>query len=334
MNLKPQISGIHHITAIASSAVENLKFYETILSLRMVKQTINFDDPYTYHLYYGDDSGSPGTILTFFLWENLPREKPGAGMVTSIAFAVPQKSLDFWKQRIIRFGYQVEEEERFGDPVIRFSDPHGLALELIGMADPPQNGYWEAGPITRTNAIKGFHSATATLNKLQESKTLLTDLMGMTLIDQQKNRYRFIMNDRKVPGHFFDLLVDPKEPTGRPGGGTFHHIAFRTNSDSAQLYWQSTLRNAGIPVTDIRDRKYFRSIYFHSPEKVLFEIATDAPGFTVDESVENLGNSLMLPDQYELIRPAIEKHLRPLRTGHPESVLTTTVENLKSEHIR
>jgi glyoxalase family protein len=326
MNLRSQISGIHHITAIASSAFENLKFYNTVLGLRLVKQTVNFDDPYTYHLYYGDNNGSPGSILTFFLWENLARGKPGAGMVTSIAFAVPQQSIDFWKRRIIRFGYPIAERERFGDPVIQFSDPHGLALELIGMANPTHNGYWDAGPINRTHAIKGFHSATATLSELQESKTLLTNWMGMTLIDQEKNRYRFLMNDQKAPGHFFDLLIDPNLQTGRSGGGTVHHIAFRTGNDTEQLNWQSTLRNAGIPVTDIRDRKYFRSIYFHSPERVLFEIATDSPGFTVDESVENLGASLMLPNQYEFIRPAIEKHLGPLRTGHYKPSFTTTAE--------
>lgn len=314
MTANTKISGIHHITAVTSSAAENLAFYENVLGLRLVKQTVNFDDPYTYHLYYGDAQGSPGTILTFFPWEQLPQGSAGAGMVTAITFAIPRQSFDFWKQRISTEGIRFKTDERFGDPVIQLTDPHGLPVELAVTEDLPPTVYWREGPIAREHAIVGFHSATATLNSLEENKTLLLDVMGLTLYGQEDNRYRFKMNDNASPGHFYDIVVDPQAPLGRPGGGTVHHIAFRTENDTTQSGWQSVLSASGVAVTDVRDRKYFRSIYFHTPEGVLFEIATDPPGFTVDESADELGASLKLPDQYEPMRADIEKRLPPLRT--------------------
>ncbi|MFZ1984455.1 MAG: VOC family protein [Desulfatitalea sp.] len=318
MNPTPHISGIHHITAISASAAENLAFYENTLGLRLVKQTVNFDDPYTYHLYYGDARGAPGTILTFFPWENLPQGRPGAGMVTAIAFGVPRAALDFWQQRLGSMACETQTEERFGDPVLRFADPHGLPLELIGLSEPPATTHWHAGPIAAAHAITGFHSATATLHHLPENKTLLTALMGMTLSGQAHNRYRFATADPTAPGHFWDIVIDPQAPLGQQGGGTVHHIAFRTESEATQLLWQSHLRKAGLSVTDVRDRNYFRSIYFHAPQRVLFEIATNPPGFSVDEEAEVLGASLKLPRAYEHMRPEIEKHLRPLRPSSGE----------------
>ena len=308
------ISGIHHITAIASSAADNLSFYEEFLGLRLVKQTVNFDDPYTYHLYYGDAVGSPGTILTFFPWENLPQGNPGAGMVSALAFSIPRQSFDFWLQRISHSGIPVENEERFGDPVIRFSDPHGLPLELIGISNGPSTSYWNDGPIDKEDAIRGFHSATTTLNRIDEKKRLLVDTLGMTMHAQEHNRHRFLLADLEAPGHFYDVVVDPDAPAGRPGGGTVHHIAFRTEDDESQSSWQTRLRQSGYGATDVRDRNYFRSIYFHSPGGVLFEIATDPPSFTADQALEELGSSLMLPTQYEPLRSEIEKQLPPLRS--------------------
>ena len=314
MHVKQNISGIHHITAVASSAAENLVFYEKTLGLRLVKQTVNFDDPHTYHLYYGDAQGTPGTILTFFPWENLPQGRPGAGMVTAVAFSIPSKAIDFWTQRLAAAGFKTKTEDRFGDPVVRFSDPHGLPIELIGISQRPSTMFWEDGPIAEVHAITGFHSATATLNRLDEIKGLLMDAMGMTLQSQEHNRYRFMMESHAAPGHFYDVIFDPEAPIGRPGGGTVHHIAFRTQDDESQAGWQSSLRKLGFGVTDIRDRNYFRSIYFHSPGGVLFEIATDPPGFSVDETVEELGASLKLPGQYEHMRDKIESQLPPLRS--------------------
>ncbi len=314
MITEKKISGIHHITAVASSAKENLKFYEDILGLRLVKQTVNFDDPLTYHLYYGDGQGSPGTILTFFPWENLPPGKPGTGMVTAINFAAPHNSVDFWINRLKNRGIPIKTVERFGEPVIQFADPHGLPLELTGVAAPPSTVYWENSPIAEAHAVMGIHSATATLTSLNDSKTLLVDIMGMKLHDQEQNRYRFKMNNPSSSANYYDIIVEPSSSTGKAGAGTVHHIAFRTQNDATEIGWQSVLRSSGRAVTDVRDRKYFRSIYFHAPENVLFEIATDPPGFTVDESENELGSSLKLPDQYETMRAEIEQRLPPLHS--------------------
>jgi predicted esterase/catechol 2,3-dioxygenase-like lactoylglutathione lyase family enzyme len=314
MNKDMRISGIHHITAVTSSAAENLAFYEKILGLRLVKQTVNFDDPFTYHLYYGDANGSPGTILTFFPWQNLPSGKPGAGMVTAIAFAIPRTSMEFWTHRIEAQAIRVEKGDRFGDPVLQFADPHGLPIELIGTLEPPSTAHWPEGPIEKAHAVTGFHSATVTVNVLEENNTLLRDVMGMTLHGQGNNRYRFSMSATEAPGRFLDVVYDPEAPLGKPGGGTVHHIAFRTENDAAQLRWQSILKKSGVGVTDVRDRKYFRSIYFRIPAGVLFEIATDPPGFSVDESAHELGSSLKLPEQYEPMRFEIEQRLPRLRS--------------------
>jgi glyoxalase family protein len=312
MHTKDAITGIHHITAVASSVEETIDFYEKVLGLRLVKQTVNFDDPFTYHLYYGDALGAPGTILTFFPWQKLPPGKPGAGMVTAIAFTIPRSSTDFWIRRIKATGRDFQTAERFGDPVITFADTGGLPIELIGRVDPPPATGWDRSPIQGDHAIRGFHSATATLHGVEDIQALLEGEMGMRRHLQEGSRYRFMMADQMTPGHLLDVVVDPAAPTGKPGGGTVHHIAFRTASDKTQAQWQSKLRQAGRHVTEVRDRKYFRSIYFHSPGGVLFEIATDPPGFTIDESVEDLGTALMLPDQYEPIRTDIEKRLPAL----------------------
>jgi predicted esterase/catechol 2,3-dioxygenase-like lactoylglutathione lyase family enzyme len=308
------ISGIHHITAVTSSASENLAFYEKTLGLRLVKQTVNFDDPYTYHLYYGDAQGRPGTILTFFPWEKLPPGEPGAGMLTAIAFVIPRNAVDFWSERIGAAGIAVQREERFDEPVLRFADPHGLPLEVIGADRLPPSAPWTE-VIPDHAAIRGFHSATATLPHPAESEKLLTDVMGMTLLQRQGNRRRYAMADATAPGNLLDLVTDPDAPAGRPGGGTFHHIAFRTRDDASQLAWQERLRAAGFAVTPVRDRHYFKSIYFHMPGGILFEIATDPPGFMRDEASETLGRTLKLPAQYEPLRAEIQSRLPWLRAA-------------------
>jgi glyoxalase family protein len=312
MNHENNIRGIHHITAIASSAAENLQFYETLLGLRLVKQTVNFDDPHTYHLYFGDAQGSPGTILTFFPWEQVPPGSQGAGMVTAVNFTIPAASIDYWTNRFSANGIACNIIERFGDPVIAFSDPDGLPLELTGISSVNSDHHWRDSPVEAAHAIPGFHSATATVPSIETVKALLTDQMGMHLQDHSGNRYRFKMAGSEV-GSYYDIVENPSAPTGRQGSGTVHHIAFRTGSQSAQLDWQSRLNTAGFDVSPVRDRNYFRSIYFRSPDGVLFEIATDPPGFTVDESTEALGRSLKLPSQYERMRSEIERHLPPLR---------------------
>ena len=326
MNTHFKINGIHHITAIASAAAENLAFYEKVLGLRFVKKTVNFDDPYTYHLYYGDATGAPGTILTFFPWEKLPRGETGAGMVTSIAFSIPTDSVDYWRRRLHLQGIETKETERFGDRAVRFEDPHGLPLELIPTpaAHPPS--IWKGSRIPPDHAIIGFHSAAALLHSLEDTQFLLMDLMGMALLNKDANRFRFKMNDDDACGHFYDVVVDPRAANGRQGGGTVHHIAFRTLAYAEQKYWQKLLIKSGFSVTPIIDRKYFKSIYFHEPGGVLFEIATDPPGFTVDEPDESLGRDLKLPEQYEPMRAEIERRLPGLQsTGFVHEFSATTV---------
>jgi glyoxalase family protein len=321
MNNNGKIRGIHHITAIASSASENLAFYEEVLGLRLVKKTVNFDDPYTYHLYYGDAAGTPGTIITFFPWEKLPRGKTGAGMVTSVAFSIPTGAVDYWRARLNVQGVQTREGERFGEAFIQFEDPHGLSLELV--ETPVQaTSHRSDNAESAAQGIVGFHSATALLRSLAQTQSLLVNLMGMVLHDTEGNRYRFKMKSDEAFGHFYDLVVDARVKAGQQGGGTVHHIAFRTPADDEQKFWQQFLRDKGFSVTPVRDRKYFKSIYFQEPGGVLFEIATDPPGFTVDEPYENLGRDLKLPDQYESMRDEIESRLPGLNVFPVKQVVT------------
>jgi glyoxalase family protein len=312
MNATPDISGIHHITAVSSNAARNLYFYTEVLGLRLVKQTVNFDNPHTYHLYYGDRKGHPGTILTFFPWEDLPRGRPGAGAVTALAFAVPREAVYFWRERLNGHGVRVKMEDRFGDPVLRFADPDGLPLELVGEERPAIVSPWERSPIPEASAIRGVHSATATVNDLAPEATLVAEVMGMRPVDQEKGRYRYRLDDWQSPGRWFDLKIDASARLAKFGSGVFHHIAFRTADDGAQAQWQEILAGSGRNVSGVRDRNYFRSIYFHTPAGILFEMATDAPGFVVDEPVGRLGGSLQLPEQYEGQRREILKHLPPL----------------------
>ena len=308
-----KISAIHHITAIAASAAENLKFYEQVLGLRLVKQTVNFDDPYTYHLYYADGTGSPGTIITFFPWEGTPLGSPGSGMISAISFSAPIKSMGYWYERLTGKGIDVQRDLRFDEPVLRFRDPHGLSLELIGVSSAPSSIPWQESSVEASHGLLGFHSATALLNSLDDTQGLLAGIMGMELHGKEGNRYRFKMRESQSPGHFFDVLMDPRAGRGRSGAGTVHHIAFRCQTDEEQLNWRKRLIQERFQVTEIIDRKYFRSIYFREPGGVLFEIATDPPGFTVDEPLEKLGASLKLPSQYEAIRKKIVRTLPPLR---------------------
>ncbi len=308
-NDNPPISGIHHITAVAASAADNYRFYTRVLGLRLVKKTVNFDDPFTYHLYYGDETGRPGTILTFFPWEKLPQGKPGTGMVSAIAFSVPRFSVDYWTQRLEGYYIAVATESRFGEPVIRFTDPHGLPLELVGT--PSSDDPSEQAPESQT-AIIGFHSATLLLGRIDATEKILVDGMGMTPGQPEGSRYRFAMHDANAPGHLLDVIVDPSAGRGRSGGGTVHHIAFRTRDSREQQAWRQRLQRHGLSVTGVRDRTYFQSIYFNEPGGVLFEIATDPPGFGVDEDRRDLGTALKLPARHEPLRGRIEKQLPPL----------------------
>jgi glyoxalase family protein len=258
--------------------------------------------------------------MTFFPWEKLPPGEKGAGMVTATAFSIPSGSLGFWRDRFIDYKIITTETKRFGDRVIQFEDPHGLSLELIETSAMHAATSWTGSPIPPAHGIVGFHSATTMLRSIKETQFLLVDVMGMERHDREQNRYRFKMKNDESFGHFYDVVVDPKAENGRQGGGTVHHIAFRTPTDGAQIDWQRALRENGFSVTPIRDRKYFKSIYLNEPGGVLFEIATDPPGFTADESYDNLGQGLMLPDQYEPMRAEIENRLPKLDAASKGSV--------------
>jgi len=309
--MKP-IQGLHHITAVASDPQANVDFYVGVLGQRLVKTTVNFDDPGTYHLYYGDEIGTPGTALTFFPWRTMHRGRVGSGETSAMAYAIPRTSIDYWRSRLTDLEVPFEESSlRFGDPVIILADPDGMVVELVATHDPSTIRFWQDGPIPAEHALRGFHSVTLLLNDLPATANLLTEQMGYELKGQEGNRFRFA-GASKDRGLYVDVDVQPSASRGSFGAGSIHHVAFRTADDSEQLEYMAAFRAVGQQVTTVQDRQYFHSIYFREPGGVLFEVATDEPGFLVDESVEELGSSLKLPSWYESKRDVIEKTLPPI----------------------
>ena len=310
--MKTPINGIHHITAMASDPQRNLDFYTRVLGLRFVKKSVNQDDPGTYHLYYGDYAGSPGTILTFFPWSDLPRGRPGLGQSYATAFSVPAGSLSFWQKRLADLKVTTASvEKRFDDEVLQLLDPDGLRLELVvtGESDPRPPTPSQDVPAEHT--IRGFHGTTLALLDAPPTAALLTEAMGHTLAGQAGLRARY-MAGSGGPGTYVDLLTDPKLPRGLNGAGTIHHVAFRVPDDAAQLAAHALLVKRGLHVSPVIDRAYFKSIYYREPNGVLFEIATDQPGFAIDEPVETLGARLSLPPRLESHRTEIEAALPKL----------------------
>jgi catechol 2,3-dioxygenase-like lactoylglutathione lyase family enzyme len=308
-----EILGIHHITAIAGDPQKNVDFYAGVLGLRLVKLTVNFDDPGTYHLYYGDGAGHPGTILTFFPWPGAPKGRHGTGQVTHTSFGVPEGSIEFWTRRLADHRIAVQgPEERFGEEFISFSDSDGMRIELISAKSVSSERLYEAGPVPREHAIRGFHSATLSEEGYQKTATLLTKTLGFKLVQQEGNRFRYAAASGE-PGAMVDVLCAPEEPAGRLAAGTVHHIAWRTRDDDQQREWLDEIGRLGYNVSPVMDRKYFHSIYFREPGNILFEIATDPPGFAVDEPLDELGSKLVLPPWLERVRPQLEAVLPPLR---------------------
>ena len=305
------IQGLHHITAVASNAQANLDFYEEVLGQRLVKRTVNFDDPGTYHLYYGDEVGTPGTIMTFFPWAHVVKGRPGSGEAAAVGYRIPEGAMDFWRQRLSDKGYEFQEEERFGEQVLRFQDPDGMALELVESGDEDDIHFWKESPIPESFALRGFHSVTLWLAEVEKTGALLVDQLGYSLQGQRDNRSRYKAAGTGS-GLFIDLLHTPEIGPGRFGAGSIHHIAFRTVDDEEQSEYSKLLIKAGMQVTPVRDRQYFHSIYFRSPGHVLFEVATDAPGFAYDEDIPELGDSLKLPEWLEPRRDYIESLVPPL----------------------
>ncbi len=305
-----RILGLHHITAISDNAKRNLHFYTHVLGLRLVKKTVNFDDPTTYHFYFGDEQGTPGTIITFFPWEGIGRGKNGAGMATHTAYSIPKSSFTFWKERLEQQGLPVKEDKIFGEDILSFSDPDGLQLQFIA-SDSDTRTPWTTTQITNNEAIKGFHSVTLTLRAVDATAKILTDVLGYSLTRQDGNRYRFT-TDAIDTAHIVDVIEDPAASYGRNAAGTNHHIAIRVENDDILMDYREKVLAAGLNITPKIDRDYFFSLYFREPGGVLFELATDNPGFTRDESLENLGTALKLPKQYANMRERIERALPPL----------------------
>ncbi len=306
--MKP-VQGLHHITAVASNPQSNVDFYHHILGQRLVKKTVNFDDPGTYHLYYGDEVGTPGTIMTYFPWQHMRRGKRGNGETAAFAYTIRPEAVGFWQSWLKKHNISTGEiQTRFGADVLPFTDPDGLTLELIVSNEPATLQHWAAGPIGEKEALQGFHSVTLWLDQVEPTGQLLTGQLGYQFVGEEGNRFRYQAEANDI-GRYVDILHRPGQPAGQFGAGSIHHIAFRTVDDAEQLDYLQKLRQARVQVTPVQDRQYFRSIYFRSPGGVLFEIATDAPGFLYDEPVAELGTHLKLPSWLEQHRPSIEQRL-------------------------
>lgn len=311
--MENRILGLHHITAIAGEAQRNYDFYTRVLGTRLVKKTVNFDDPGTYHFYYGDEVGTPGSILTFFPWEGIQQGRTGTGMATEIGYSVPAGSLPFWQDRFRQSGVKHGEVgERFGETFLPLQDPDGLLLNLIVPTAGDERKPWVSEAVTGEVATKGFHSVVLTLRNITATAKILTDIFGYRQVSQEGSRYRFV-TDAISTANIVDLVEDP---SGRPGvnaGGTNHHVAFRVKDDNILMEFREQVRSAGLNITEKIDRNYFYSLYFREPGGVLFELASDNPGFATDESVSELGTHLMLPPQYERSRKKIEEVLPALK---------------------
>jgi glyoxalase family protein len=305
--MNPLINGIHHITAIAGNPQKNVDFYTGILGLRMVKKTINFDAPDVYHFYFGDELGTPGTVFTTFPFDGARKGTKGTGELTYTAFSIPTQSLDFWIQRLSRFQIPVSDVlTRFGEKLIRFEDHDGMGIELIANGNDSRNG-WTYGNIPVEYSIRGFYGATLNLKAKDLTEKLLTQFMNYRFSGEENGRYRYGIEGK--PGDIVDIVLDKAGRQGVQSAGTVHHIAFRTPNQASQLKIQKILIENGYQVTEVKDRNYFKSIYFREPGGVLFEIATDEPGFAIDEDEAHLGELLKLPEWAEPHREKIESNL-------------------------
>ncbi|MCS6802995.1 MAG: ring-cleaving dioxygenase [Chloroflexota bacterium] len=307
------LTGIHHVTALCGDPQRAIDFYAGTLGLRFVKKTVNFDAPQVYHLYFGDAEGTPGSIITFFAWPDAARGRRGAGQLTSIAFAAPHGSLPFWKRRLETHGIAVVgEEERFGEMLLRLLDPDGLEIEIVASDHAAAHPVWPVGPIPTEVAIRQLSGVTATLSSVDAAADFYEAVLGFRERARDGRRWRFVTGHGGA-GALLDIVAAPEAPRGRIAVGQIHHVAWRTPSDEEALAWREQLLAAGHAVTPILDRQYFRSIYFHEPGGVLFEIATDLPGFARDEPLEQLGTRLMLPPWLEPYRAQIEEALPPVQ---------------------
>lgn len=303
-----QTKGIHHITAIVGHPQENADFYTNVLGLRLVKKTVNFDDPQTYHLYFGNGDAQPGTIITFFPWSNGSQGTIGSGQVGITSYAIPAGSLPFWEQRLSDKAVEYVKTTRFGEEVLQFEDVHGLKLELVEREAGPLNS-WSAHGISEKEAIKGFSGAVLYSSNPEATIQTLTDTMGLSRISEEGAVVRLkAVGDL---GNTIDIPLEAEDP-GDMGVGTVHHIAWRAEDEADHKDWLDFVKERGFQATDVKDRNYFKALYFREYGGILFEIASDTPGFTVDEPIEQLGEKLMLPEPYEPAREKLEQILPPI----------------------
>jgi glyoxalase family protein len=306
-----QVNGLHHVTAIAGDPQANIDFYAGVLGLRLVKQTVNFDDPTNYHFYYGNGDGEPGTILTFFPWPGAAKGRLGAGQTTATGLSIPAGSLEYWADRLQSTGTKVvRQETRFGSRILTLLDPDGMVLDLTE-TDGDTRRPWTGSDVSVDKAIRGLHHVTLT-EKTEAHTGATLKALGYRRVDEDGNRVRYAVDGDAA---FVDIVVDAAVGTGRVAAGSVHHIAFRTPDDASQAEWLTALRGGDVDVSDVRDRQYFNSIYFHEPGGVLFEIATDSPGFLTDETREALGTELRLPGWYEPFRDRITAALPTIDLG-------------------
>jgi glyoxalase family protein len=304
------IKGLHHVTSLASDARQNNRFFTETLGLRRVKQTVNFDDPSVYHLYYGDENGSAGTVMTYFPFQNMMRGRPGVGEVSETQFSVPKGSLRFWQDRLSARGVSgLATDEVFGSRRLRFLGPDGDGLALIE-ADNDARDPWLAHEIPEEVAIRGFSGARFTLHDTAATEELL-GFMGYEKTGRQGDVTRFVIPNGNG-ADTIDLVAPANTAFTRQGAGSVHHIAFAVDNREKQLAVRKALMDTGYQVTPVIDRDYFWAIYFRTPGGILFEIATNEPGFSRDEDTANLGEALKLPNRYEEFRDEIQANLTPL----------------------
>jgi glyoxalase family protein len=306
-----RVNGLHHITAIAGPAQENLDFYAGVLGMRLVKKSINQDDPGTYHLFYADAEGHPGSDLTFFPWAHLAPSRIGHGLAVEVALEIPPDTLTFWGSRLEKYGAQIEAvESRFGERVLPIVDPHGLRVSLVEASTPRQLFTpWDGGPVEPSYQIRGLHGARLWERELAPTTKFLTGALGFEVLGTEGGWTRYGFKDA---AGVVDLRETPEARRGAWGVGSVHHLAWRVDDDTHQLTVRSQAEAAGAHVTPVIDRFWFKSVYFKEPGGVLFELATDGPGFAVDEDPQHLGESLVLPPWFESSRREIEAALPPL----------------------
>jgi glyoxalase family protein len=313
------ITGIHHVTAIAGPAQENLDFYAGVLGMRLVKKSVNQDDPSTYHLFYADAEGHAGSDLTFFPWAHMPRGRDGTGLTNEVSLAVPAGSLAYWTERLQKYGVKIGTQvTRFGERALPFTDVHGLALALVETSDAREFTPWSGSPVPVEHQIRGLHTVRISERNIAPTDKLLTEGMGFSLLAEENGWKRYALGNGGS-GRVLDVAELPAVARGAWGTGRVHHVAWRVGDDAAELAARRQLHEVGTRTTEVIDRFWFKSVYFNEPGGALFELATDGPGFEIDESADALGTQLILPPWLEPQRAEIERGLPVLVTPAAEA---------------